>query len=925
MRTGFLLLFALASSVGVRADSIDLTGRWEVSLGPPAATATWQTMLLPGVLDDAHLGTPLALQPALNLRVLAHLQRRFSYTGPASYRRIVDIPPGWAGQTITLELERVLWASRVFVDGREVSHADTLSTPHRHNLSAALTPGRHELTVEIDNREIHPDVSLHVDRYEDPASFPVAHAYTNHTQTVWNGVLGHIRLLATDRVAIQHVAVFPRLASAARIDVDATCSNPDAQPIAATLVLRLCRSAATPANSVVAELRRPCQIPGRGGAIHVSWTLPPSAAIEPWDEFSPTLYRLDATLVGATSASPAPVATTFGFREIGARDGDLILNGHRIFLRGDLECAAFPLTGYPPTDLASWRTRFERAKAWGLNHLRFHSWCPPEAAFAAADELGLYLQIELPHWSLSVGRNSTTWRFLQCEADRIVAEYGNHPSFLLFSMGNELEGDFAELNALVRRLRASDPRRLYATTTFTFQSGHGKTPEPADEYFVTQYTADGWVRGQGVFNDRPPAFDADYRPAIAKIAVPIVSHEIGQYAVYPDLREILAYTGNLVPLNFIAVRDDLARKGLLPLAAQFTAASGRFAALLYKEEIERALRTPQLDGFQLLELQDFPGQGTALVGLLNAFWESKGVISAAEFREACSPVTPLARFPHAVYERGDVFRAKIEVANFFHDLPEAEVTWTVRDNSRGAIGSGSFGPTTLPLGGAHPVGEIALPIPTAGGAAQWQLEVAVRGTSYRNRWSLWVYPRGIASVPAGVRFVRDLTAAVSALAAGERVVFAPDIPTIRGIEGRFVPVFWSPVHFPKQPGTMGLLCDPTHPALRDFPTEFHSDWQWWDPVLHSRCVVLDGLEATPIVRVIDNFTRNHSLANVFEARIGAGRLLFCAIDITHDLDARPVARQLRASLLRYAASPDFAPQPTLTADQLRALIVAPAP
>jgi len=781
--------------------------------------------------------------------------------------------------------------------------------------------------VRIDNREIYRDVSHHIPRYEVPESFAVAHAYTNHTQTMWNGVLGSLRLSAVDRVAVERVVVFPRLGSERAIEVTATCANAGSQPVTGTLVLTLRRRSANTSSSPVAptEFRQPCQIPAGGGAVRIKWILPRDVAIAPWDEFSPELYELETTLTDVASASPSVVTTTFGFREIAARDGEFWLNGHRIFLRGDLECAIFPLTGYPPTDDASWRKLLQQAKTWGLNHLRFHSWCPPEAAFAVADELGLYFQIELPHWSLVVGQDPATWQFLQKEADRIVAEYGNHPSFLLFSMGNELQGDFDQINALVQRLRASDPRRLHTATSFSFQGNHGKTPEPTDEYLVAQSTVDGWIRGQGVFNDRPPAFDTDYRAAAAAISVPLISHEIGQYAVYPDLREIPHYTGNLVPLNFMAVRDDLERKKLLSLAPQFTAASGRFAAVLYKEEIERALRTPQLDGFQLLQLQDFPGQGTALVGLLNAFWESKGVVSPEEFREACSPVTPLALFPKAVYERGEVFRAKIQVANFFHDLPQADVTWTVRDSGQREIATGTFESRALASGGVREAGEITLQIPADGDAAQWRLEVAIRGTPFRNHWNLWVYPRSVRAVPASVRFVTTIEDAERGLAAGERVLFAPPVETIKGIEGKFVPVFWSPVHFPKQPGTMGILCDPAHPALRDFPTEFHSDWQWWDPALRSRSVVLDGTNATPIVRVIDNFMRNHSLANVFEARIGNGRLLFCAIDITSELDARPVARQLRASLLRYIASTEFAPQSTLTSDALRAMIISKQP
>ncbi len=922
LKSTFVTALLFAASLVGRADSLDLAGPWEVSLAEPGPASIWEPIRLPGTLDDHQLGAPLALRPELSIPVLAHLQRRFSHIGPAWFRRSVEIPPHWSGKSITLELERVLWESRVFVDGREVSSADSLSTPHRHDLTSALTPGRHELVVRIDNREIHRGISLAIDRYQVPASFPAAHAYTNHTQTMWNGVLGSLRLHATDLVRVERMAVVPHLGPSPRLAIEVMVANAGSQPVAATLALEL-RRAGTAAE--IASCRQPCEVPAGGGAVRIDWPLPRTVAIEPWDEFSPALYRIEAALVAAP-ADPSTVATAcFGFREIAARDGAFWLNGRRIFLRGNLECATFPLTGYPPTDKSSWRKLLGQAKEWGLNHLRFHSWCPPEAAFAAADELGLYLQIELPHWSLAVGKDPAAWRFLQKEADRIVAEYGNHPSFLLLSLGNELEGDFAQLDALVQRLRRSDPRRLHTATTFSFQAGHGKTPGPADEYLVTQYTPEGWIRGQGVFNEQPPAFDADYRASAGRIAVPLVSHEIGQYAVYPDLREIPHYTGNLVPLNFVAVRDDLARKGLLPWAPQFTAASGRFAALLYKEEIERALRTPQLDGFQLLQLQDFPGQGTALVGLLNAFWESKDILPPEEFREACSPVTPLARFPKAVYERGEEFRATLEVANFFRDLPAAEVVWSVRDAERREIGGGTAGPIAIPSGGSCRIGEIGLPISPEGGASRWRLEVAIRGTSYRNHWDIWVYPRGVAEVPGNVRLATTFDEAQRALAAGERVLFAPPIDTIPGIAGKFVPVFWSPVHFPEQPGTMGLLCDPAHPALRDFPTEFHSNWQWWDPVLRSRSVVLDGTAVTPIVRVIDNFMRNHSLANVFEARVGDGRLLFCAIDISSDLAHRPVARQLRASLLRYAASPAFAPEPALTPEALRDLLAPRQP
>src|SRR5690606_29315650 len=311
----------------------------------------------------------------------------------------------------------------------------------------------------------------------------------------------------------------------------------------------------------------------------------------------------------------------FGLREITANNSEIQVNGRRVFMRGTLECAIFPLTGYPPMDKAGWMKAFNTAKAYGLNHLRFHSWCPPKAAFEAADEMGFYLQVELPLWSLTVGKDEGTNRFLEEEAVRIREEYGNHPSFCFWSLGNELQGDFNWMAKLLEELKAKDKRHLYTTTTFTFEKGHGTWPEPGDEFFVTQYTKKGWVRGQGIFNTYPPNFSTDYSKAIDSRPVPLITHEIGQYSVYPDRDEVKKYTGVLEPLNCKAVRNDLQRKNMLHLAPAFTEASGKFSANLYKEEIERALKTKGISGFQLLDLRDFPGQGTALVGILDAFWD----------------------------------------------------------------------------------------------------------------------------------------------------------------------------------------------------------------------------------------------------------------------------------------------------------------
>lgn len=636
-----------------------------------------------------------------------------------------------------------------------------------------------------------------------------------------------------------------------------------------------------------------------------------------WDEFSPTLYTLQASC--HTRQGTDRYETTFGMREIGHTDGYLTINGNRIFLRGTLECCIFPLTGTPPTDEAGWEKVFSTAKAWGLNHLRFHSYCPPEAAFKVADRMGFYLQVELPNWSLTVGKDTATNRFLYQEFDRIIAAYGNHPSFCMLSTGNELQPDFQFLNAFVGYMKRQDNRHLYATTTFTFEQGHGTQPEPEDDFFVTQWTDKGWIRGQGVFDAEEPNFNKDYRQAAEGIKVPLISHEIGQYSVYPDMKEIGNYTGTLEPLNLKAIQKDLEKKGLAGKAERYLQASGRFAVQLYKEEIERAMKTPQFSGYQLLGLQDFPGQGTALVGLVNAFWESKKLTDERYFRQFCSPVVPLARFEKATWTTNETFAAQVEIANYYkEDIRGKHILWQLTDKTGYEVGRGKLDVGTFKKGTVTSAGEIHVGLEKVRNAAQLCLKVTIEDTDWENSWSIWVYPPLKELNTGDVVLTQDISQALSALEAGKKVLLSPRPDKLEGLEGKFLPVFWSPVHFPKQAGTMGILCDPKHPALLHFPTEMHSDWQWWNLVKHSKVLVMDSLpDLQPIIEVTDNFVNNRRLASVFETKYGKGKLIMSSIDLlSTESKQKPEVKQLLYSLTQYMNSADFVPTGTVSKQDL---------
>ena len=739
----------------------------------------------------------------------------------------------------------------------------------------------------------------------------LAHAYTEDTQVKWNGVLGRMELKAENDVKLQQVNVYPDIAGK-RIKVKAVLVRTNPQTTQAEITLQV-NCAET--GKAYEPQTYPAAFPHDTVCIEKEYALDEDMRL--WDEFSPALYTLHASC--HTRQGTDRYETTFGMREIGHTDGYLTINGNRIFLRGTLECCIFPLTGTPPTDEAGWEKVFSTAKAWGLNHLRFHSYCPPEAAFKVADRMGFYLQVELPNWSLTVGKDTATNRFLYQEFDRIIAAYGNHPSFCMLSAGNELQPDFQFLNAFVGYMKRQDNRHLYATTTFTFEQGHGTQPEPEDDFFVTQWTDKGWIRGQGVFDAEEPNFNKDYRKAAEGIKVPLISHEIGQYSVYPDMKEIGNYTGTLEPLNLKAIQKDLEKKGLAGKAERYLQASGRFAVQLYKEEIERAMKTPQFSGYQLLGLQDFPGQGTALVGLVNAFWESKKLTDERYFRQFCSPVVPLARFEKATWTTNETFAAQVEIANYYkEDIRGKHILWQLTDKTGYEVGRGKLDAGTFKKGTVTSAGEIHAGLEKVRNAAQLYLKVTIEDTDWENSWSIWVYPP-LKELNAGdVVLTQDISQALSALEAGKKVLLSPRPDKLEGLEGKFLPVFWSPVHFPKQAGTMGILCDPKHPALLHFPTEMHSDWQWWNLVKHSKVLVMDSLpDLQPIIEVTDNFVNNRRLASVFETKYGKGKLIMSSIDLlSTESKQKPEVKQLLYSLTQYMNSADFVPTGTVSKQDL---------
>ena len=898
-----LVFFSLGMALACRAEeAVSLAGKWHFALddGKKGVAAKWYATALkagdgtseidlPGSTDQAKAGHPNPAKPDLQ-----GLYRPNVYAGPAWYQREIEIPATWQGKRVTLFLERNHWTNRVWLDDQDLGTQDSLIAPQVFDLGADVAPGTHRLTICVDNTlkyNLGPFTSIN---YEG-------------TETNWNGIIGAIELRAADPVAITHLEVYPDLAGK-KVKVVATVANGTGAAASGQLQL-------TVADADGKAQGRPATAAYSSGDAESTVTaeVPMGDDFKTWDEFSPHLYTLKAALAADPSHSEQTV--TFGMRQLAQQGTQFTLNGRPLMLRGTLECAIFPLTAYPAMDVPAWRRIFQIEKSYGMNFMRCHSWCPPEAAFAAADLEGVMLQVEGPAANIYYGEQPRE-AFIEKELLRMVRTYGNHPSFCLMTLGNECEFNTPEHGKLpahwLELLIGADPRHFYASSS-------GGTPVAGRQWTER---GSGGISGPNTLIELTaihkeqggPNPGAGASPFALYPNRPIIDHEAGQWAVYPNFDEMKKYTGVLEPKNFAIVQADLEAKGMLDQAPLFFKASGQVAGLLYKESIEQNLRTPGLAGFSLLDLHDYPGQGTALIGILDPFWDSKGIVTPEEHQRYDGAVVPLLVFPKRCYATNEHFKGQAKLSQFGPvNLPGAHAVWTIKGADGSEIASGGFPAADLPTGKLADLGEIDASLDKAREPGKYTLTLSLEGTPYSNHWDLWIYPpAGKVDAPAGVAVAQSWDEARAALAAGKTVAFFPkrlDPAQSRG--GDFKVLYWSPVWMKSNPGTMGILCDPKHPLFAKFPTDFFGDWQWWNLLQPSHTVILNETpkDYRPLVQVIDNFSRNDRLGSVFETAAGSGKLLVCTLPVLGS--SLPEAAQFLRSLYGYIGSDAFQPKPAL--------------
>jgi hypothetical protein len=913
-------------------ETVNLAGSWQLAIGDTAKYT--DDVVLPGSMLTNGKGNPVTVNtpwtgslydssyyynPFMeqyrrqeNIKFPFFLTPEKHYVGKAWYRKSVYVPDSWKKKHVTLYLERPHIETTVYVNSQKVGSNNSLSAPHQFDVTPYIKIGERN-TIEICVYNGIDGVGVGQD----------SHSVTDQTQGNWNGIVGKMELRAQPaRLHIDHVTIRPKpYARNVQLDVKLSGQSPNLQFYQMEVLIQ--QENKDSANVYVSNYDVYSNV--------MQVTVPIPEKVDLWDEFHPNLYRM------AISVGDDYYETTFGMREVSVEGRQIILNRRPIFLRGTVENCCFPETGYPPTDEESWLRIFRKCKEYGLNHMRFHSYCPPEAAFVAADKLGFYLQPEGPSWpnhGVKLLSGQIIDQYLLLESKRMIDAYGHHPSFIMMAAGNEPAGNWVEYcNNWVKEMKRYDPTRIYCGASV----GGGWAWDDGSEYHVK-----GGARGLDWVNHAPSSDDDYYsqilRPRNYKDTAdnnsPIIAHEQGQWCAFPDFKEIPQYTGAYKAKNFEIFRDLLAENGMELQAEKFLMASGKLQTLCYKYEIERNLRTSDYAGFQLLALNDYSGQGTALEGVLGVHWNEKGYTNAKEWHQFCSPIVPLARFPKFVYTTADSLVVPVEVYNaMYGDIRGVRVNYYINSDSGKVYHGGLLYSGEIPLAKHTPVGLVRFPLDSVRTPQKLTLTVTVGGNLYKNSWNFWVYPDSVSSAsPSDILITDSLdAAAIAALKQGGKVLLtsAGKVRLGSDVVQHYLPVFWNTSWFKmRPPHTTGAYIDQTHPLFKyGFPTDSWSNLNWWELLNKAQVMNLQDFpkDYQSPIQPIDTWHVSRKLGMVVEANVLKGKLLMTTMDISSDLEHRVVARQMREAILSYMDSSDFAPSLTLNPDIIQNLYTKEGP
>lgn len=813
-------------------------------------------------------------------------QPKAHYQGKAWYQKEFEITSSMAGSTFEFSMECTRWKTKVWINDSYIGEETSLCAPHKYHLGV-LKEGFYRITVCIDNGFLLP--------YR-----PDGHGVSDALGATWNGIVGEVKITGYPLVHLGEVQIYPNIETK-QVEVEMEIRNETA------FVQKL--------NIEVEGVLREINAPIGNSKSNILVSYPVETPL--WDEFSPSIQSLKVELKSDEYKDEKHLS--FGFRKAHTADGMFYINNRPTYFRGTHFGGDFPLTGYPSTNVNDWKKMFETCMEYGLNFVRFHSYCPPKAAFLAADELGFYLQVECGMWNVFNEGNEMN-KTLEIETDFILSEFGNHPSFVMLSPSNEPGGKWDKpLTQWVADCKRKDDRHLY-----TIQSGWPFSYPPSEitgtDYVYFHRSGFGIEPG-GTIRNSKGWFGKDYRESLVGIKYPVISHEMGQWCSYPDFDIIDKFTGHMEASNYMVFKENAEKKGVLEQNKDFTYSSGCLQVEMYKEDLEANFRTPHIYGFELLDLRDYLGQGTALVGVLDAFWDNKGYVSPDEFRRFCSETVALLRIEKRVFLNNETLSYPVEFAHFGKDpIKNATVYWKIKSKEE-VFAEGNWHLEEMPLGKNIKVGNLELSLLELPAPNAYQIEIGILGTEISNSWEIFVYESEEKEIVLKEAiYTHSFKEAKEALEKGEKVIFMPNLSTLNWKNPPLSerPVFWNSQMGPKWSRGMGLLCKENHPALLKFPTENYQSWQWSDILSRAKGINLEGMpkELLPIVQAIDEWNRNYKMGLIVECKVSNGSLILISADLETDIENRPVARQLKQSIFEYVESNEFSPKVEVTMDQL---------
>ncbi|MBP3332371.1 MAG: beta-glucuronidase [Tidjanibacter sp.] len=937
MKKLFLLISALVAvctTTFAQQSNIDLSGKWEFAvdredigenqgwfsktledyINLPASMpeklkgdeVTVTTRWTGSLFDSTYYFNPRMeqfRQPG-NIKFPFFLTPVRQYVGAAWYKKSVEIPADWKGQKIEFYMERPHIESTVWVNGKKVGVRNSMSVAHSFDITNFVKAGQTAtIAVKVDNR-IKPEYNVGIN----------SHSVTDQTQGNWNGIVGKIEIKSYPKTYFSDIQVYPELATkSAKVKMVIE----SAKAVKGEIILSANSFNSATSHKVDAVKQA---IALKSGSNMIEMVLPMGDDVQLWDEFDPALYMLSAEMTAGEMKEKKEIR--FGMREISIKDKYFYINGRQTLMRGTVECCLFPATGYAPMDVEAWIKVFRAYRNYGLNHMRFHSYCPPAAAFEAADIVGFYIQPEGPSWpnyTARLGEGEPIDIYLMDETKRISKEYGNSPSFCFLAAGNEPQGRFMDwLNNFVDYWKKTDSRRVYTGTA-------GWSSRTANQYHIEM-----GARGLSWKNARPETM-SDFGLNISRVTVPYLSHETGQWCVFPNFDETHKYTGVNKAYNFDIFKTLLEENGMGELAHEFHMSSGKLQALAYKHEIEKTLRTQGYSGFQLLAINDYSGQGSALVGVTDVFYDAKEYISAEEWRRFCNTTVPLVRMPKFIYTKGETLVAQVEAAHFGREaLKGVRTTYKITDNLGALIDKGVVSTGDIEIGSCQPLGEVSFALDKLVAPKKYNLEIAIEGTEFVNDWDFWVYDTVLEADKGNVFVTEDVEEAMQELEKGGDVLLIAPKGVSYGseIKQNLSPVFWNTSWFKmRPPHTTGILVNEYHPAFAQFPTDYHSNLQWWELINNAGPMRMSDfpMDFQPLVQSIDTWFLSRKAGMLFEAKVLNGRLMMTTMDLTSDPENRIVARQMYKSLLDYMNGDYFRPAFKIEDKVIRDLYTKTAP